>query len=269
MRSGTRLETRRESIELFVREERAARYLHDAPVPGLMSLFAAERRAVTHPFFEDGVSVWIGHSDLEGCVFGEKDSDRAGLCRSEGVIARRGSQSVGLQHTCGCFTPDGRRLLTEVRTLRVQSGPAAGTILDLRLELRAPEQHAMTLVRSERGLLRMRLASAFVSSSGTVRSSEGDYGAEVNRRSAAWCGCVGVVLAETVGLVILDHPTNPSHPPVWNIDPSGTLEINPHAWQDTVIAAGQSVEFRYRLLTHSGYVEQGWADLRMREFAAA
>lgn len=268
MRSGTRLETRPDSVELFVRDERAARYLHAAPVPGLMPLHATERRAVTQPYFESGVSVWIGHADLDGFEFGEKPGERTGLYRSEGVIARRGSQSVGLQHTCGCYAPDGRRLLTEVRTVRVQPGPAHGTMLDLHIEIAAPQTYMATLARSDRGLLRMRLASAFVSSGGTIRNSEGEYGMELDRQTATWCGCVGVVLAETVGLVILDHPTNPAHPPVWNLDPSGTLEINPHYWQDTVIAAGKSVEFRYRLLIHSGYVEQGWADLRMREFVA-
>ncbi|MCW3096668.1 MAG: Methane oxygenase PmoA [Chthonomonadaceae bacterium] len=269
MRSGTRLETRPDCVELFVREERTARYLHDSPNPGLMPLFAWDRRAVTEPCFEDGVSVWLGHSDLGGFDFGDRSSERRGLYRSEGVIARRGSQSVGLQHTCGCYTPDGRRLLTEVRTLRIQPGPAQGSMLDLRVELQAPDSDPVTLARSDRGLLRMRLASPFVSFGGTIRNSAQEYGADVNGRSAAWCGCVGVVQAETVGLVILDHPTNPAHPPVWNLDPSGTLEINPHFWQDTVIAAGKSVEFRYRLLIHSGYVEQGWADRCMRAFVAS
>jgi len=269
MRSGTRLETRPDCVELFVREERAASYLHDASIPGLLPLYATERRAVTQPYFENGVSVWIGHSDLGGFTFGESSGARPGSYRTQDVIARRGSQSVGVQHTCGCFTPEGRCLLTEVRTLRIQPGPASGTILDFRLELKAPETQAVTLARSDQGLLRIQLASAFGAATGTIRNSAGDYGRDLDRRSAAWCGCVGVVQAETVGLVILDHPSNPAHPPAWNLDEAGTLEINPHYWQDTKIAPGASVEFRYRLLIHSGYVEQGWADLRMREFVAS
>ncbi len=268
MPSGTRLETRPDCIDLFVREERVARYRHDALAPGLMALYGSERRAVTQPYFEDGISLWIGHSDLEGFDFGEKLSDHAGDYRSCGVVARRGSQSVGLQHTCACLAPDGRRLLTEVRTLRIQPGPSHGTLLDIHLELRAPRERAVVLPRSDRGLLRIQLASAFVSSGGTIRNSAGAYGSELDRRTADWCGCIGVVCAETVGIVILDHPTNPAHPPLWNLDPTGTLEVNPHSWQETIIAAATSVEFRYRLLIHSGYVDQGWADLRMREFAA-
>src|SRR3569833_2482327 len=154
MRSGTRLETRPDCVELFVQEERAASFLHDTSNPGLLLLYAAERRAVTQPFFETGVSVWIGHSDLDGFAFGEKSGERTGHYRTQDVIARRGSQSVGVQHTCGCFTPDGRCLLTEVRTLRLQPGPSSGTILDFRLELKSPEDQAVTLPRSDRGLLR-------------------------------------------------------------------------------------------------------------------
>ena len=269
MRSGTRLETRPDCVELFVRGERAAGYLHDASTPGLLPLYATERRAVTQSYFENGVSVWIGHSDLGGFAFGEKSGVSLGRYRTQDVIARRGSQSVGVQHTCGCFTPEERCLMTEVRTLRIQPGPASGTILDIRLELKAPETQAVKLPRSDRGLLRIQLASAFGAATSTIRNSAGDYGRDLDQRSAAWCGCVGVLNAETVGLVILDHPSNPAHPPVWNLDASGTLEINPHYWQDTQIAPRASVEFRYRLLIHAGYVEQGWADLRMREFVAS
>lgn len=268
MASETRLETRPGGVELFVRGERVALYLHQAPIPGMRTLYAGEQRAVTRASNDRGVSVWFGHSGLEGYVFGEPAGEGTGLYRSFDVVARRGSQSVGMQHTCGCFTPDGRCLLTEVRTLRVQPGPSQGAVLDLHLELRAPDDHSATLVRSERGLLRVQLAPVFVSPSGTVRNSVGDYGLDIGGRSAAWCGCVGVMLAETVGLVILDHPANLAHPPVWNLDETGTLEINPHRWQETVIPAGKSVEFRYRVLIHCGYVDQGWADLRMREFAA-
>jgi hypothetical protein len=268
MPSETRLETRPESVEFFVREERVVRYLPGGQNPGLSTLRTSERRAVMHSHFEDSVALWIGYADLGGWEFGEDTVDAPGVTRSQGVIARRGSHSVGLQHSCDRYTPDGQLLLREVRTLRVQAGPADGTSLELQLELRAPADRTVTLKRSDRGLLRMRLASAFLSSSGTIRNSAGDYGVDVDRRSAAWCGCVGVVQAETIGLVILDHPTNPAHPPAWNLDASGVLEINPHAWQDTVIAAGASIEFRYRLLTHAGYVEQGWADRRLQEFAS-
>lgn len=268
MQSGTRLETRPDCVDLLVREERVVRYLHHAAVPGLATLYAAEHRAVTQPFFEDGVSLWFGYADLESYAFGEKATVRQGLYRSAGVTARRGSQSVGLQHTCECLAPGGRCILTEVRTLRIQPGPANGTVLDIRLDLCAPDAQSVTLRRSNRGLLRLRLASAFASPGGTIRNSAGEYGMDLHQRSAAWCGCIGVVQAETVGLVILDHPANLAHPPMWNLDPSGTLEINPSYWQDIVIPPGKLVSFRYRLLIHSGYVEQGWADLRLREFTS-
>ena len=266
MPTGTRLETRPDCVDLFVRDERTVRYQHNAPVPGLSPLCATERREVTQPYFENGVSIWIGHSDLDGFAFGEMTGENQGVYRSEGVVARRGSQSVGLQHTCACVTPDGRRLLTEVRTLRVQPGSSQGAIVDLLLHLSAPAERAIVLPRSDRGLLRMRLASAFGSFGGTLRNSVGEYGPDIIGRSAAWCGAIGVVQAETVGLVVLDHPENPAHPPVWNLDASGVLEVNPHYWQDTPIAAGASVDFRFRLVTHSGYVEQGWADRRLREY---
>lgn len=276
MRSEARLETRPDRIELFVRDERIGSYLHNAPVPGLSPL-RVEQRAVTQAVGEDGVAIWFGHADLagfaigefaDGCFFGEFLGRPSGRYRTEELVARRGSQSVGLQHTCVCVAPDGRKLLTEVRTLRIQPGPAQGALLDLRLELQAPDDSEVILPRSDRGLLRLGLAPAFLGSGGTIRNSVGEYGSEIDRRSAAWCGCVGVVSAATVGMVVLDHPHNPAHPPLWNLNASGTLEVDPHFWQDTVIAAGTSVEFRYRLLTHAGYVEQGWADRQMREFAA-
>ncbi len=272
MPAETRLETRPDRIELFVRGERVAAYLPGGSAPGLLPLLVSEGRPVTQSAFPEGVSVWVGHPNVSGFAFGDggaqTDAATQGRIRTQDFQARRGSQSVGLEHTCDWFAPDGTRLLTDVRTLRLQPGPAAGSILDIRLELRAPDDRSAHLVRCGEGLLRLSLASAFLAASGQIRNSASDYGRDLHERSAEWCACVGVVQAETVGLVILDHPTNPLHPPVWYLSAPSTLGINPGYWQDTVLAPGQSLAYRYRLHTHSGYVEAGWAAARLREFAA-
>ncbi len=268
---GIRLETRPDRVEMFSRGERAAVYLPNGEPPGLFPLLSVEGRPVTQPAFDDGVSVWLGHANLDGFSFGHRGPNVPDACsgqyRTDDLIARRGSQSIGLEHTCGWFATNGERLMTDVRTLRFQQGPAQGSILDFRIALHAPEDRASTLHRSDEGLFRIALASAFLAASGQIRNSAGDFGSDIHNRSAEWCTCVGVVRAETVGLVVLAHPANPSNPPVWNLDPLGTLQINPSYWHDLVIQPGGSITYRFRLLTHAGFVEAGWATARHREYS--
>jgi hypothetical protein len=185
------------------------------------------------------------------------------------MMARRGSQSVGFQQECAWIAPDGKNLLQETRTVRVTPGPCAGGVLDLTLRLCAPEDSPILLGRTDLSLLRLRAAAAlFPAGGGQLRSSAEGYGVEaIHGQSAAWCACTGVIQGETVGFVLFDHPDNLWHPPPWVVYADGTLAPSPlwgRAWE---IAPHCPLLLRYRLHTHRGYVEAGWARERMAEYA--
>ena len=265
------LQTGQGRLDFLVRGERFTSYQYDneEAIPGFSVLIAPGRRMVTQEAAPGGFSLCLVHGNVEGMAFGTGGKSAPGRIVSLEMTARRGSQTVGFQQKCAWIAPDGRRLLTEARTARVHPGPGESRILDLSFRLTAPFEQSVTFGRTEEAFLRVGVASSlFPSGGGQVRNSHADYGAkDIHGCSAAWVACVGVVQAETVGFAFLDHPDNPWHPPPWVAREDGTLSPSPFAWREMELAAGRAIFLRYRLIVHRGYVDQGWADARMAEYA--
>ena len=141
--------------------------------------------------------------------------------------------------------------------------------MDLTLRLRAPDDRPILPGRTEFSLLRMRAAAAlFPSGGGQIRSSSDGDGVEaIHGQSAAWCAATGVVRGETVGFVLLDHPANLWHPPLWVCRSDGTLAPSPLWGRTLSISRQEPLLLRYRVHTHLGYVEPAWAAERLAEFA--
>ncbi len=269
------LQTGPNRLDFYVRGERFATYRY-APteLPGFTALYATGGRAIT----PEGRALWLAHGSINGIAFGAlseksaKDAKPASAGRivSTEMLARRGPLSVGFRQTCAWIAPDDRCLLTDERTIRVTAGPAEGGILDLSLRLIATEESPVTLGRTESALLLLRAAPALCpAGGGQLRNSAGDYGpAAMRGRGAAWCAGVGVVQGATVGFALLDHPDNPWHPSPWLAQDDGTLSPSPFSWRSLELPPGGALRLRYRLLVYSGYVEAGWADARLAEFAA-
>jgi hypothetical protein len=273
------LQTAPNRIEFMVRGERFASYDYGGRAPGFTGLFAPGGRPLTSPESLSGLALWIGHPSVDGVAFGEpecpsfepnpEEKQGVGQRITTEMMARRGSQSVGFQQECVWTAPDGRRLLRETCTVRVTSGPSDGGILDLTLQLSAPEDRPVLLGLTEVALLRMRVVPAlFPAGGGQLRNSAGGDGVEaIQGQSAAWCGCTGVVQGETVGMVLMDHPGNLRHPPLWAASNEGVLGLSPLWGREREITPAQPLLLRFRLHTHRGYVEAGWAQERLAEFA--
>lgn len=267
------LQTGAGTLDFVVRRERFAVYDYgEGRTPGFSALLAPGRRRLSP---ESGPAMWAAHADVAGVSFGPTPSDPedrpCGRVVSARMTARRGSQSVGFEHSCDWIGPDGRCLMRDTRLVRVTPGPSEGVILDVTLHLFAPAETPVRLGKSDSGLLHLRAASALVpSGGGQIRNSLGEYGFEkIDGRSAAWCACVGVVDEKTAGFVLMDHPENPWFPSPWIARPDGTLSPSPFPWRSVEIAPHTPLTLRYRLMTYVGYVDSGWADARLNDWASA
>ena len=283
-------------MEFFIGGERIAAYRTGPENPGFTGIFAPEGRAVTRMERGDGLALWCGHGDVNGISFGvepkkEKAEADSGLARfapdlaafrqkfernigrivPTETTARRGSQSIGFQQARRWLAPDDTLILHDVFTARLLAGPADGVIFDLYLELNAPEDSPVVFGPSQDALLQMQAATAFFPlGAGQFRNSLGEYGmTELSGRGAAWLAGIGVVSGQTIGFAWLDHPGNPTHPPAWSVTENGAVGPAPFGWQRLTLEPNRSVAFRYRLLVHQGYVDQGWADARMTDFIAS
>ncbi len=282
-------------MEFFVGGQRAAAYRTGPENPGFTALLAPEGRSVTRIERGDGLALWTGHSDVNGMAFGveprsetdEPEADSAlsrfapdlaafrdkftqniGRIVPTETTARRGPQSIGFQQARRWLAPDDALILHDVFTVRIFAGPAEGVILDFSLELNAPENSAVTFGPSQEPLLQMQAATAFFPmGAGQFRNALGEYGlTELSGRSAAWLAGIGVVSGQTIGFAWLDHPGNSNHPPAWSVKENGAVGPSPLGWGTWTLEANRSVAFRYRLLIHQGYVDQGWADFRMTDY---
>lgn len=96
---------------------------------------------------------------------------------------------------------------------------------------------------------------------GNYLSSTGQTGRGVWGTRAHWMKLHGEVAGEEASLVILDHPDNPGYPTYWHARDYGLFSANPLGQAvfskgkeslNFSLLAGQSVEFKYQILVHSG-----------------
>jgi len=96
---------------------------------------------------------------------------------------------------------------------------------------------------------------------GNYLSSTGQTGSGVWGTQAKWMKLHGQVEGEESSLVIVDHPDNPGYPTYWHARDYGLFAANPLGQAvfskgkeqlNFSLEAGQSVNFKYQILVHSG-----------------
>ncbi len=284
--------TTADRLEFFVRGDSFATYTYsEGTAFGFTKLQTYGDRPVAQTN-EGEPSIYVAHGSVNGVSFGDVDRREGsrlaekqnaaesnadaqqvvkpiGIVVTEEMEVRRGLASVGFRHTCAWRDPDGNHLLTQTSSTRITPGPSEGGILDLRIQLQAPDNDSVVLGRTDVGLLCLRAAPPLSpSGTGQIRNSLGDYGpTAITGKTALWCACVGVVKSITVGFVCLDHPANPVHPSPFIARDDGYLSANPFLYQAVTLPPRGMLSFRYRLLAHVGYVEAGWAGARLSDYS--
>lgn len=260
----TRLTTAPGRIDIYVRDERFTSYLTDLPNPGFGRLHANGMRPVTQSASDAEPTVSFGRQAALSAPTGSIETSSV---RTIDLVARRGSQSVGFQHQCARLGADGEIELVEQRTVRVLAGPSAGILLDIAIDLAAVVPDVKP-TKDRHGLIGLRAANTlFPAGGGQMIDSENRFGPEeIDGQYARWCSCMGVVLGETVGLAILDHPDNPGRPAMWRCDSTCQLSPIPVDGLARRLNPGERLRLRYRIVVHSGFVEALWVNERFREW---
>jgi hypothetical protein len=111
---------------------------------------------------------------------------------------------------------------------------------------------------------------------GHIVNSEGLRDNETWGKRAAWVDYHGPVDGATVGVAIMDHPSNPRHPTWWHVRDYGLFAANPfgiHDFEkkaagtgDMKIPAGRKLTFRYRFVIHEGDEQAGRIAERYQEY---
>jgi hypothetical protein len=231
------------------------------PVTRAYPLASAPDEAEDHPHH---TSLWFAHGSVNGLDFWH-GSDRAErmVARSEPRMEEL-DDGVRVLLAYDWLADDDRLICLEERTWTLRCRTDAN-VLDASFTLRATDE-SLTLGDTKEGSFALRLHPRLrvegAVAAGSLRSSEGRRDGEVWGQRARWVEATGEVEGQAVGVLFLDHPSNPRHPTWWHARTYGLLAANPfgqHDFEgaprgagDLTLAPGESLTLRYRLVLHTG-----------------
>jgi hypothetical protein len=214
-------------------------------------------------------SIWIGHARVNGVnVFHDNNPERPNLgdIRLERAeVAVRGGVAA-LSATNGWIARDGRRLLTEERSIRFAPGRQAH-VLDVDSTLIASEG-VVELGQDTHAYLGIRVADSMdEEDGGQLLNSRGARGeAGTMRQVCEWVDYSGVVAGQVVGITLMVHPQNPET--AFFTRAYGTFLANPTLLRSLTIPAGGSLRQRFRIMIHEGPPDADALWQAYRTFAA-
>lgn len=198
-------------------------------------------------------SIFIGHANVNGInFFHDNNPTRSNL----GDIVLEKSQHVVDESTIhitthnGWITKTGARLLDEERRFTVIPDEIAHTI-DLTSTLIA-SQTDLTFAQDNHAFLGVRVADTMdVEDGGTILNANGQRNEEEAMGQAAdWTDYSGVVAGKTVGVTLMNHPSNPSS--AFFARNYGTFLTNFTLLDKYELPHGESLTQRFRILIHEG-----------------
>jgi hypothetical protein len=236
----------------------------------------------------NGINFWATEPPSpESSAAGKKKSSKSGPPRLQrGSMAlkkvaqlKNGDKSGTIQAIFEGRDASGKPIMTETRTLTFHSDPKL-RIVDYDINIKAVEN--LKFNDTKEGTFGIRLASSMAENAklgGRMVNAEGkETEKEVWGKRSAWVDYFGPVDGQTVGVLVMDHPSNPRHPTYWHSRAYGLLAANAFGVRDflndktqdgtMVVEPGQSVRFRYRIVIHPGDVSAVGAPALFKKFAA-
>ncbi|MDQ1474227.1 MAG: hypothetical protein QOJ99_5707 [Bryobacterales bacterium] len=210
--------------------------------------------------------MFFAHGDINGVNFwaterSVKDPKQGRMALKKVVEAKGGAKSGTIKAVFDGLDPEGKPMMTETRTLTFYPGPEL-RIIDFEIQIDALRQ--LKFGDTKEGTFGIRLATPLSEArSGRMVNAEGGQ-TETNvwGKQSPWVDYFGPLDGKTVGVAIMDHPSNPRYPTYWHARAYGLFAANIFGVRDftgdksrdgsMTIDAGKSVTFRYRVVIHPG-----------------
>ena len=219
--------------------------------------------------------LWFSHGSVNGLDFWSNEPSQHGgknariVLKSVGSLAG-GAESGTMNVSFDWTDPAGKTMLTEARAMKFYAGPAT-RVIDFDITLTPLEK--VTFGDTKEGTFAIRLAPSLEEPTrqslpspkrtGLMVDSEGRRGeAQVWGHRAGWVDYCGQIDGESLGIAILDHPSNPRHPTYWHSRSYGLFAANIFGLHDFLndksadgsmtVGPGEALRFRYRVIIHPG-----------------
>ncbi len=217
--------------------------------------------------------LWFTHGDVNGFDFWANEvsqrkgklGDKLGTVELVSVDrVKSGAKKGSIKASFVWKDPSGKVLLKEAKTITFHSNKKV-RVIDYDSTLTAVEKAHFG--DTKEGMFALRLTAPLDGKhTGKMISAEGKVGEKlVWGKRSPWVDYVGQLEGETMGVAILDHPSNPKHPTYWHSRDYGLFAANIFGEHDfyndktkdggMTIEPGKSLAFRYRVVIHSGDTE--------------
>lgn len=213
--------------------------------------------------------LWIGYGDVNGINFwevaaeskasGDNPKDKGKIRLLKVGKLQSGKKSGTLEATFVWQDPQGAPVLDERRRMTFY---ADTKIRRFDVDAQFTARTAVHFGDTKEGFFAIRVADSMNGKHGGIlTNSEGAHTEkDVWGKRADWADYVGSVQGQKVGILILDYPGNPNHPPRWHARDYGLFAVNPFGGRDFdptasggySLAQGATVRFRYRVIIHPG-----------------
>ena len=213
-------------------------------------------------------SFWFTHGDVNGQDLWSEEEKAGRTVHQYFVQQKSGNERGVLTARNEWRAKDGKLLAHEERTYTFYPTVRGQRTIDFQSTVFASGEE-LVFGDTKEGLFAVRVAESMrvklpknLPGAGHLVNSRGQSDGEVWGKRAEWADYSGPVAGKTVGIAILDHPSNPHYPTWWHAREYGLFAANPFGQHDFEsgpkgagelrIPSGGSVTFRYRVLLHSG-----------------
>lgn len=209
-------------------------------------------------------SFWWAHGDMNGVDFWS-ESPRAGKTVHEGFGKILSGPEAGVVESRNKYLDaEGKTVCTDERVLTIRKS-GENRVLDFQIKVVASHGD-LVFGDTKEGTMALRLNEGLrlkgKIGKGSILNSEGVADGATWGKRAAWVDYYGPLNGKTVGVAILDHPSNPRHPTWWHVRDYGLFAANPfgiHDFEkkakgegDLKVEQGGSIVFKYRIILHAG-----------------
>ncbi len=221
--------------------------------------------------------LWYAHGDVNGVDFwrdlGPEKTGRM-LVKSK---PKTSGHSLAVETEL--VAPDKKVLGTIGEVFRIaRSGP--NHVVDVHVSVRADRGLPLKMGDTEEGSFGLRLADEFREERGVaMNNSAGQSGRKVWGKRAKWVDYSTTIKGEKLGVIVLDHPSNPKHPTYWHARHYSLCSANPFGERDfekdktrdgsVSIPTGGKLDFRYRVIIHPGALGEIDPEKLFNEFSRA
>ena len=211
--------------------------------------------------------IFTGFHQINGFNYWKEDQGRQRLVRVSDL--RADDNRVSWKSLIELVDPQGSIVLEEENVITIHAPESTNAyLIDFSLLLRAKEKDVQ-FGKFFVGGLSVRMPWAKSNPRQTHLNSNGLIGRAGEQKRAAWCTVEQPFGDNTLGIAILDHPTNINHPPSWRVDEQGLINPNISGLAAWSLPKGQSRQFHYRILIYRGAANKDQLDARFREFSAS